>query len=209
MMDRLNTKTKATIFLIVSIIISFLVMIVLKKEFDQLLDWLSITSYVITIEFFCFWLFSTYLWKLRIFRNWLVPFPDLTGTWVGYLQTTWQDPETGKTPAPIKCMLVINHNYYRIKVNFLSAESISYSYSEEIKFEKDTNLKRVSYQYTNEPSIILHDRSKSHDGTMVLALIEKDTLKLKGVYYTDRKSTGEIEVSLQTRKLLDDLSQID
>src|SRR5947208_1047059 len=44
------------------------------------------------------WVFIGYTWRWAIFRNWLVPFPDLNGTWQGTIQTTWADPETGEAP---------------------------------------------------------------------------------------------------------------
>src|SRR2546430_12587044 len=41
-------------------------------------------------------LFVVYGWRLPIFRKWLVPFPDLNGTWQGSIQTTWKNPELAR-----------------------------------------------------------------------------------------------------------------
>src|SRR5262249_26319552 len=49
--------------------------------------------------------FVGYAWKLPIFRKWLVPFPDLNGTWQGTIQTTWRDPQTNQIPGPIPVIL--------------------------------------------------------------------------------------------------------
>src|SRR3712207_1102068 len=51
--------------------------------------------------------FVLYGWKWRIFRTWLVPYPDLNGTWQGTIQTTWVDPQTGQPPGPIPVILSI------------------------------------------------------------------------------------------------------
>src|SRR5438132_266731 len=67
-------------------------------------------------------LFVAYGWRLPIFRNWLVPFPDLNGTWQGAIQTTWKDPETGKTPGPIPAILTIKQSFISISCVMRTAE---------------------------------------------------------------------------------------
>src|SRR5437660_549049 len=57
--------------------------------------------------------FIAYAWRWRIFRGWLVPFPDLNGTWQGTLQTTWVDPNTGKSPGPLPVILTIRQSFVR------------------------------------------------------------------------------------------------
>ena len=41
-------------------------------------------------------IFTKWLWKSSIFKEWLVLIPNLSGEWTGKLNTTYQDSETGK-----------------------------------------------------------------------------------------------------------------
>ncbi len=41
--------------------------------------------------------FKKWLWRLPFLQGWLIPYPDLEGTWVGTLQTTWVDTTTKKS----------------------------------------------------------------------------------------------------------------
>ena len=65
--------------------------------------------------------------EVRVFRGWLVSFPDLRGTWQGELETTWKDPRTGKIPGPIAVILVIKQSFGAIKCAMYTRESESYS----------------------------------------------------------------------------------
>jgi len=58
--------------------------------------------------------FVSYAWKWRIFRGWLVPFPDLNGTWEGTIQTTWKNLETGEIPGPIPVTLTVKQSFIRM-----------------------------------------------------------------------------------------------
>ena len=66
---------------------------------------------VVTVYMALYFLFTRWAWRLPIFRGWLVPFPDLTGTWEGTLITTWKNPETGEVPSPIAVLLFIRHRF--------------------------------------------------------------------------------------------------
>src|SRR5258708_6999820 len=59
-------------------------------------------------------LFVLYGWRWRGFYPWLVSFPNLNGTWKGFIQTTWINPETGKTPGPIPAILTIKQSFIRV-----------------------------------------------------------------------------------------------
>jgi hypothetical protein len=73
-------------------------------------------------------LFVAYGWRLPIFRRWLVPFPDLNGTWQGSIQTTWKDPETGEIPGPVPAILTIKQSFISISCVMRTAEMCSRSY---------------------------------------------------------------------------------
>lgn len=72
--------------------------------------------------------FVNWAWRWRIFRGWLVPFPDLNGTWQGTIQSRWTNPETGEVPGPIPVVLTIKQSFTRISCVMRTAEMISRSY---------------------------------------------------------------------------------
>jgi SMODS-associating 2TM, beta-strand rich effector domain len=62
---------------------------------------------VISIDVGIFLIFAKWGWKIPWFQGWLVPFPNLNGTWMGYIFSEWTDPKTGKKIEPIPTMLTI------------------------------------------------------------------------------------------------------
>jgi len=200
-----NRRSIISFYVIYTTVLSLLIATVFGRSLGEISAWLFVIPKVITIQLFTVILFNNSLWKLKIFRKWLVTFPDLTGTWLGSLQSSYVNPETNERVDTIACMLVIQHKFKKIHLNLHTGESISYSFSEEINFDPERNLKRLSYSYTNEPRTLLDYRSNSHKGTVILNLIDGN--KLKGYYYTDRSTKGELEFTFKTKKLMDKLPE--
>src|SRR5712692_9248979 len=63
------------------------------------IDWEAVKKLpdVVTIYVIFSFIFTKWLWRWSIFQGWLVPFPDLQGTWEGELKSTWKDPQNGQT----------------------------------------------------------------------------------------------------------------
>ena len=72
----------------------------------------------------------------------------------------------------------------------VSAESRSNSLSASVTGINGENS--LIYNYLNTPQSKYRDRSEVHYGTAVLTII--DGTMLKGRYYTDRKTNGDIEL---------------
>jgi hypothetical protein len=85
-----------------------------------------------------------------------------------------------------------------------TAEMTSYSYSEAFKLESDAQIKQLSYSYTSKPLTTVSHRSPVHDGSIVFDIIGDPVKKLKGQYWTARKTTGEIEMTFRGKKLLEE-----
>src|SRR5439155_14864877 len=77
------------------------------KDVTDVWSALGIAYKTIPVVLLVIAIFVGYAWRWRIFRGWLVPFPNLNGTWEGTIQTTWENPETGQSPAPIPVILII------------------------------------------------------------------------------------------------------
>jgi hypothetical protein len=146
--------------------------------------------------------FSLHAWKWPIFRNWLVPFPYLEGTWQGNIQTTWKDPKTGEIPGPIPVILTIKQSFVRISCVMRTAEMTSRSYFADFWLDSDEQLRKLGYCYTSAPSVTVAERSQAHDGTMALEIIGDPVEKLRGTYWTTRKTTGEVTLTFRCRQRL-------
>ena len=80
---------------------------------------------VVTIFVIISFVFTQWLWRLPMFRGWLVTIPDLQGTWDGELQSTWINPETGKSIPPLRMILVIRQTFSTISCTMFTKESQS------------------------------------------------------------------------------------
>lgn len=86
-----------------------------------------------------------------------------------------------------------------------TAEMESHSYLEGFCIDKDNQVRRLCYSYTSKPKTTLRDRSTPHDGTMLFNIIGKFDIKLKGEYWTERKTTGTASLTFRTKTLLEEL----
>jgi hypothetical protein len=202
-MINIDLKSKLYFVLVPTILLTFLLALIFDKNLRDISSWLFVVPKVIAIEALAFWLFQTFLWKWKIFREWLVLFPDLGGTWIGEIQTDYLDPKTNRQIKPIPCMNVVVHRFNQIKLKIKTIESESVSFSEQLIFEKTSNTKRITYSYVNDPNLLLDYRSNSHKGTTILNLVGED--KMEGYYFTSRGSKGTINLTRFSKKKMEEL----
>lgn len=158
---------------------------------------------VLTIEMAIWGLFVTVLWKFPVFQKWLVPFPNLNGTWKGNIESTWIDPDTNEQIAPKNTILVIRQSFLTISCTLHTDEIISTSYTADFVIDKDSGQKKLVYSYIGKPLATVRDRSAIHDGTGLFRVVEKPTRKLVGEYWTSRNSTGVISLEFWKKEHLD------
>jgi len=158
---------------------------------------------VVTIFVIISFAFTKWLWRLGIFKGWLVRFPDLEGTWEGELQSTWMNPETKKGIPPLRTILVIRQTFSSISCTMFTKESESYSRAAQIAVEDDTGSISLSYNYTNRSKATIRHRSPIHDGAAHLNIITVPSRRLEGEYWTGRCTTGQMELHFSSRQLLE------
>src|ERR1700733_1979960 len=93
---------------------------------------------VVTVYVVSSFVFAKWLWRLPIFRGWLVPFPDLQGTWVGELQSTWKNPETGHRIPALRMIVVIRQTFSSVSCTLFTKESESYSTAAQITRDEES-----------------------------------------------------------------------
>ena len=157
---------------------------------------------VVTVDIVCWSLFKAWGWKLRIFRNWLVPFPCLQGTWKGKIQSTWLEPGTRHLPELIPVILVIKQSFVSISCVMYSEEMTSKSYSAEFLVDSEADSVRLCYSYTSTPRTPVREKSVVHKGTALLDILSDDQREFRGEYWTNRQTTGEISLKFMSKRLL-------
>lgn len=202
-MINLDLKSKLYFVLIPTVLLTFLLALIFDKNLGDISSWLFVFPKVIAIEALTFWLFHSFLWKWKIFRKWLVLFPNLGGTWIGEIQSDYIDPKTNKQIKPIPCMSIVVHRFNQINFKIKTIESESISFSEQLQFDKTSHSKRITFSYVNDPNLLLDYRSDSHKGTTILKLVGED--KMEGYYFTSRGTKGLIILRRYSKKMLDEL----
>lgn len=168
-------------------------------------DFFSLVPKVVSIDLLLIGVFVKWGWKIALFRNWLVPFPNLNGTWIGRIYSDWINPETNERIPPIPLMLTIKQSFFQVSCLMHTGEMKSYSFSEGFNIDSDRQVKQLAYIYTSKPRISLNKRSLPHDGAIVFEIIEKPERKLTARYWTERKTTGEIILEYYSNELMEEL----
>lgn len=182
-MNNINTNRTLWALGIIAVIVSlakFKLDGTTEFTFQTIFDYLSIIVSAWSIITF---IFVKFTWKWKIFYKWLVRIPNLNGLWSGKIQSTYQD---GKQ---IDAELEIVQTLFEVKCILTTEESRSSSISCDFILDSDTLNDKLSYVYRNEPSIRNRDGSSIHYGSAVFDIIANE---LKGCYWTDRKTTGEM-----------------
>ncbi|MBR0502581.1 MAG: hypothetical protein IJJ77_04980 [Paludibacteraceae bacterium] len=147
----------------------------------------SISYCITTLGVFAF-LFVSYAWRWKVFEGWLVPFPNISGKWKGYLESSY---EGARKRIPIE--LSIRQTFLHIQIKLSTNESKSTSIVAAFNIDDDRNIKQICYTYLNEPKAKFQEKSPIHYGSIILDIDAND--KMSGKYWTGRKTTGDISVS--------------
>jgi ABC-type multidrug transport system fused ATPase/permease subunit len=153
-------------------------------------------------------LFNKYLWSLRIFRGWYVKRPDLRGTWVVELKSSWKDPSTNVDLLPIRGYAVIRQTLTSLSIRVFTEESKSFLVAHSIEQQEDDDLFKIFGLYRNEPKIELQGvKSEIHYGSFALEIHGSPAEELDGHYWTDRGTRGGMKLFGRVKKLYSTFEQ--
>jgi len=133
-------------------------------------------------------LFNRCFWRVPILRKvGLVKVPNLTGTWKGYVASSF-DEHCTKHDATV----TIRQNWSGISITFQTEHSSSHSLTACILSESPIGAV-LNYEYLNEPKPDARETMHAHRGTARLTLKGGS---LEGEYYTgrDRQSYGSLSL---------------
>lgn len=203
-MKNLNIKPFLYLLAGFSAIVLFLAALIQGFDLRNFLDVVRLIPIVAMADGIAYFIFTVWLWRWNLLQGWLVPFPDLNGTWQGYIQTNWKDTE-GQTPDSIPTILTIKQSFGRISCVMRTEEMESHSYLEGFCIDKDGQVRRLCYSYTSRPKTSLRERSTPHDGSILFNIIGTPVNKLNGEYWTQRQTTGSIMLTFRTKVLLGEM----
>ncbi|WP_406443055.1 hypothetical protein OHB14_29325 [Streptomyces sp. NBC_01613] len=195
---------KKTIAIRVSVGVAFLIIFISSWSQSGKAD-LGLLRLFSTAAFVCTLVFN--IWDLWLWRiPWVQLLPgvprNVRGTWKGVLTSLWIDPETGTTPPPKPAYLVMHQTASTITAKLLTDEARSISNLATVS-QADSSF-TLAYVYLNKPNMGVEHRSRMHNGSAILDLSGSPTIRIKGRYWTDRDSKGELEFLQRNKKTLAD-----
>lgn len=166
--------------------------------------WFTSFGIAETITFATLAVFNFWIWKWRCLQGWFVKRPILEGKWRFVINSLWVNPTIGKPPNEITADVTISQTYTKLHLQLKTSESKGDFISAKI-IEKDDGTYQIAGIFRNEPLIHLQDRSRTHIGALLLNVVGKSfkPKNLKGHYWTDRGTKGEIKGSRITSPSLD------
>ena len=204
MMQNINARMGLYLLLLVSFLLFYATYHFQGAPNFNLKTIFQILPKIVSMDLILCTIFARFLWKFSIFKNWLVPFPNLNGTWKGQIRTTWRDPETGERPEAIPAILTIKQSSLKVSCVMRTAEMTSRSLVSDFVLDEQNQLARLIYTYDSNPIETVKERSPQHCGTMIFDIpkeLEKNMLV--GGYWTGRKTTGTIEMRFWKKELID------
>jgi hypothetical protein len=202
-MKHLNIKYYIWILAIVSSIVYIIYSFFFPILEQTLASYLKPIPTIVTIDVIFSAIFIKWLWKCKFLNNWLVPFPNLNGTWKGEIKSTWVNPDTGERPEPIPVILTIKQSFTSISCVMRTAEMTSHSFSSDFVIKNEEQVSKLVYSYDSNPKETIRERSVRHLGTISFDILAHNKkIELDGEYWTARKTTGTIELKFWKKELV-------
>ncbi|MCF7817654.1 MAG: hypothetical protein K9M54_07210 [Kiritimatiellales bacterium] len=118
-MKNVHIKSSIYVLVIMSALAWLLLAWISHVDMSAASSFLSLIPKVVTIDLVFVFVFTKWGWKWKYFRGWLVPFPNLHGSWSGNIYSDWINPETGKKAPPIPVLLTINQSFFHVSCKMM------------------------------------------------------------------------------------------
>ena len=186
------TRMQITAFLTLSAI--FWIGMLVLRGVPITLDMMMPFSTVVGAVSVCLLVFDRWLWRLPIFRGWLIKRPYLRGTWRAELKSDWVNPETQSLHPPIRAYMVVRQTASLLSFRLITEESRSETVASGVEPCGDGTFE-ITCTYLNTPRAAFRNRSEVHYGAMLLIADTSSPNRLEGEYWTDRKTTGSLALT--------------
>jgi hypothetical protein len=168
------------------------------------LQWLRFYSVAVVVVLIALAAWDNWLWRLPLLQRVANVSRDIRGTWKGNLDSFWKD-ETGSLPARKTAYLVVRQSAWRVSVVLFTEESRSASSLARVS--SDGTTVSLDYMYLNRPDSRLEERSRIHHGSTSLDIIGLPATRLRGRYWTNRDSRGELDFTTRVPQVTEDYEE--
>lgn len=165
-------------------------------------DFFRPLSKVVAAAVLLVFIFDRWLWRWHRLHGWLVKRPNLHGTWIVKLTSSWVDGESGERLAPIAGYLVVRQTFSRVSMRLFTEKSMSRLRGAEIAADAD-GLYEVAAVYLNDPKFGLRVGNPAHNGAFILAVRGTPATVMEGHYWTDRDTHGEMRATGRVPKVFE------
>lgn len=169
------------------------------------LSWIKAFSLAVSVATLALAAWDFWLWRLPLLQRLPGTPRSVRGTWKGTLTSYWKDPTTGQSPSPKSVYLVIRQTGTLISVRLMTNESSSASSLATVAEADGSCI--LTYMYLNTPELQFEHHSRMHHGSTVLDISGRPAKRLRGRYWTDRDSKGELDFIFRTNRLADDFAE--
>ncbi len=126
-------------------------------------------------------------------------FPDLTGRWEGTYVSSYRRADGTRATGSFSA--VIRQGLFTSSVIARTGEMTLHSTRSWLAADRDARRFTVGYTYRSIPDAAVRERSAPHDGVCFLqSLPDDDSECLKGIYYTERRTIGDITMRRMSRE---------
>ncbi|MGE4069826.1 MAG: hypothetical protein AB7E72_01470 [Lysobacterales bacterium] len=195
-----EVKRLVTIFALLSIVLAAIVaFVILSLRGEDLNDHLFATGFQavsggVTIATVCFAILAKQTWQWKFLAK-VLDRPIVHGVWHGKIWTN-HGVQVGSSPRPIEIVLVIQQTYLALSIVSFTPAQEGESVIEAMLRNAKTDATRLCYVYE------LRRRYQSENrltlGSGELKLVESRE-RLRGHYFTNSPTEGEIDLRLITR----------
>ena len=177
-------------------VFTFIAVLSWKHQYSAMTIYESAPMVLVILNIAVF-IFDRWLWKIPLLYPWFVPNPNLNGTFKGVLESLWIDPTTGIEKPQIDIFIVVLQSASTIYIHFYTIESESVSLASSFVKSED-GCHYLMFTYRNEPKQGKRLQSPIHYGGTRLK-ISHDHRQLTGIYWTDRKTVGDMKFTRISR----------
>ncbi|HUQ63890.1 MAG TPA: hypothetical protein VM121_09055 [Acidimicrobiales bacterium] len=153
--------------------------------------WLKFYSYAVTAAVALVTAWDRWLWRLVISQKVAAVPRNLNGTWKGVLTTFWVDPETGVVPPPKPAFLVVRQTATTVSATMITDQMRSVSSLASLSGVD--GQRSLEYMYLSRPDSRYEMHSRIHHGSTSLDVTGIPPDRLRGRYWTNRDSRGELD----------------
>ena len=144
--------------------------------------------------------FELWLWHCRILYPWFVDRPDLRGTWRATFVSSYVPPGKSEPVGAVDALFVIRQTFSSLHIRMLTAESSSNTVGATVSREPDSSHLILGV-YENRPREEVSHRSSMHVGAMWLSGDGRLPDALRGFYWTNRATRGDLTLRSRERRL--------